>query len=330
MRTIKMKSGPVPGKAKAIALTLLITSIGLGSTAFAASSAHSKTGIQGTVVAATTQTQSSSAGFELDYFHAERVSKTYAIRLKNGLSASFDFQNGTATLTDVTGHQTTLPLEQVLLQATNGNSQAAAQMYDQLYQSISAAKSDAIMAHAGPASASANFRQPIGGTRNVSPNFFFPPPRDTGGLGDDDGSLWATPTGGDCFPIPGSCNEWSGGLSDWGPGGMSNWGWYNLWWGSAFGDPPPTSQPPRPDGCAPNDIDCILWEHDRKNACDELVSDNLSQGGMDVATGAMCAVAETPPTALGCLGAFITWGVGLHTLHKHTEQCHTPYPGPGH
>lgn len=130
MRTIKMKSGSVPGKAKAIALTLLITSIGLGSAAFAASSAHSKTGIQGTVVAATTQTQSSSAGFELDYFHAERVSKTYAIRLKNGLSASFDFQNGTATLTDVTGHQTTLPLEQVLLQATNGNSQAAAQMYD--------------------------------------------------------------------------------------------------------------------------------------------------------------------------------------------------------
>jgi len=329
MRIIEMESMIIPNKVKAIGLILLLVCGGVSNYVFAASPMPGAFGAHGTDLAAAIQAQSSSTGFELNYFHAERASKTYAIRLKNGLSASFDFQNGTVTLVDVTGSQSTLPLERVLLQVTNGNGQAASQMYDQMYQSISAAKSDAIMAHAGPASASANFRQPIGGTRNVSPNFFFPPPRDTGGLGDDDGSLWATPTGGDCFPIPGSCNEWSGGLSDWGPGGMSNWGSYNLWWGSAFGDPPPTSQPPRPDGCAPNDIDCILWEHDRKNACDELVSDNLSQGGMDVATGAMCAVAETPPTALGCLGAFITWGVGLHTLHKHTEQCHTPYPGPG-
>lgn len=200
-------------------------------------------------------------------------------------------------------------------------------MYDQMYQSISAAKSDAIMAHAGPRSANANFRPSTGGLRNVNPSFFFPPPRDTGGLGDDDGSLWATPTGGDCFPIPGSCNEWAGGLSDWGPGGMSNWGSYDLWWGSAFGDAPPTSQPPRPDGCAPNDIDCILYEHDRQNACDDMGTDNLAQGGNDLAAGTACGLAETGVGAVVCAAAIVPFVIGLHKLHKDTVTCHTPYPG---
>src|SRR5690348_1942527 len=327
MRIIEMESMIIPNKVKAIGLILLLVCGGVSNSVFAASPMPGAFGAHGTDLAAAIQAQSSSTGFELNYFHAERASKTYAIRLKNGLSASFDFQNGTVTLVDVTGSQSTLPLERVLLQVTNGNGQAASQMYDQMYQSISAAKSDAIMVHAGPRSANANFRPSTGGLRNVNPSVFFPPPRDTGGLGDDDGSLWATPTGGDRFPIHGSCNDGAEGLSDWGPGGMSNWGSYDLWWGSAFGDAPPTSQPPRPDGCAPNDIDCILYEHDRQNACDDMGTDNLAQGGNDLAAGTACGLAETGVGAVVCAAAIVPFVIGLHKLHKDTVTCHTPYPG---
>jgi hypothetical protein len=38
------------------------------------------------------------------------------------LHASFDFEHGTATLWDASGNKTTFSLQQVLLQANNGNS----------------------------------------------------------------------------------------------------------------------------------------------------------------------------------------------------------------
>ena len=321
MRIIEMNSRLVPSKTRVIVLSLLVGCSGLGGTAFAASSAPSKHGVQGANVTAAAQAESSSTGFELDYYHAEKMSKTYALRLKNGLRASLDFQNGIVTLTDATGRQKTFPLDQALLQATNGNSQAAVEMYDQMYQSISAAKSDGIMAYAGPGGADANFSQSIGLPGHVSPNFFFSPPRDTGGFGDDDGSLWATPTGGDCFPIPGSCNEWGGGLSDWGQ--------YNDWWGSAFGDPPPTTKPPRPDGCAPNDIDCILHEHDRQNACDALTWDNVKMAGSAIGTGGACyaAVQSAGLATAACAGAATLLIASVHKVNKDRRQCHTPYPG---
>lgn len=170
-----MNVKPVSSKAKAIALSLLIACSGLASTAFAAASTPGSVGIQGANRAAAAQTHSSSTNYELDYFHAYKTSKTYAIRLKNGLRASFDFDKGTATLTDVAGNRTTLPLQQVLLEANNGNSQAAAEMYDQMYQSISAANSDAITASVGPEGAGTHSR----------------PPRGWGGIGGFGGGLWS-------------------------------------------------------------------------------------------------------------------------------------------
>lgn len=327
MRIIKMNSKLIPNKAKVVALSLLIACSGLGGTAFAASSAP-RIGIQGTDAAAATQTQSTSTGFQLRYFHAEGVSKTYALTLRNGLSASFDFETNTVTLIDVAGRQKTFPLDQALLQAANGNSQAAAEMYDQLYQSIVAAKSDAIMVYAGQAGISANARQSTAGPR-LSPNFFFPPPRDTGGFGDDDGSLWATPTGGNCFPIPGSCDQWEGGLTYFGPGSLPGGDAYNQWWGSAFGDPPPTTQPPRPDGCAPNDIDCILHEHDRQVACDDNLMDNVAMAGSTLLTAGACyaAVQTAGLATAACAGSIAGTVVSVHNLEKHSRQCHTPYPG---
>ena len=88
------------------------------------------------------------SGYELNYFHAYRAARTYAIQLQNGLAATFDFRQGTATLYSGP-QQFTLPLDQVLLQAANGNSNLAAQMYNQMYGGITAAHSDAIIQSIG-------------------------------------------------------------------------------------------------------------------------------------------------------------------------------------
>lgn len=260
-------------------------------------------GIQNANRTAAAGTQSSSTDYELNYFHAYKASKTYAISLKNGLHASFDFEHGTATLWDASGNKTTFSLQQVLLQANNGNSQAAAEMYDQMYQDINAAKSDAITASVGPNSADTHI--------------FPPPPGGTIGIGTLGGPLWSTPTGGDCWPVPYPCQTWAGGLSDWGT--------YNNWWASGLGDPPPTPTPPDPDKCAPNDIDCKLWEHDRQNACDDLLGDNLTLYGLDVGVGVACGTAASGVGALICAAGLAEYGNAQYKLQKDTKKCRTPY-----
>lgn len=311
-----MNFRPDSSKVTTAALSLLIACGGMGGTALAASSTPGMTGAQRAVSAATTQAQSSSAGFQLDYFHVDKASKTYAIQLKNGVSASFDFESGIATLTDITGKQTTFPLEQVLLEEADGDSQVAAELYTQMYQSITAPKSDAIIVYAGTGGTASNFRA---GPGSVSPKFWNPPPRDTGGFGQDEGSLWARPSHGDCFPIPGSCNEWGGGLTSWGD--------YNNWGQRSFGDPPPTPKPPSPDNCNPGDVNCVLWEHDRQISCDNATSDNLSQVGTDVLAGVACGTSELGVPALVCGGMLIKMATGLHRLHKDQTKCRSPFPG---
>lgn len=288
-------------KVKAVALVFLVGCSGWSSAALAEGAARQSNIIHDTSVATM---DSSSAGYELDYFHAYKTSKTYAIRLKNGLQASFDFNTGTATIYDGVNH-TSVPLEDVLLQANNGNVQAAAEMFEQMYQSIAAANSDSIMAHEG--------------TQGYGAYWFPPPPPIDGSIGDLDGNLWMTPGQGQCWPVPTPCNEWAGGLS--------NWGAYNQWWNNPFGTPPPTTQPPRPDGCSPGDIDCIVWEHDRENACGELFQDNATLYGLDASVGYVCATAATGAGALACLGSLVVYAGAQYKLQKDTKKCHTPYPG---
>jgi hypothetical protein len=110
----------VSGTTHVVALGLLAACTAFGGTALAAGATSD--GIQNANRTAAVRTQSSSTGYELNYFHAYKASKTYAISLKNGLHASFDFEHGTATLWDASGNKTTFSLQQVLLQANNGNS----------------------------------------------------------------------------------------------------------------------------------------------------------------------------------------------------------------
>lgn len=286
-------------RGKLYGLCMLLGSAGFAGSAFAAPPAAPLQILHG----ATTH-DTGSSNVELDYFHAYMATKTYAIRLKNGLSASFDFQNGIVTLDDGKGNTTTLPLEAVLLKATNGDVQAAADMYDQMYQDISAAHSDSIMAAVGPGTAGTHF---------------LPPPRGDIGIGDSDLSLWSTPSGGTCWPVPYPCHQWSGGLSDWGV--------YNQWWGSGFNDPPPTTEPPNPDGCLPNDVDCKIWEDHRKEACDSLFGDTAwTYTFVGLAAGS-CALAESGAGAIGCAAAFASAVKSNRKLLKDSKKCRTPYPG---
>lgn len=304
-----MEISSVRSSIKSVVLGVVVLCGAWVSTALAAAPMTTHAAALVSRATAATSPASSSTGFELDYYHADSASKTYAIRLKNGLQATFDFGHDTATLY-FGPNLATFPLEQALVQANGGNVEAASEMYDQMYQEITSPHADAIMAYVGTGSY---------GTL-VNPN---PPQHGFGSVGDL--GLWSTPTGSDCWPVPYPCNQWGGGL-------LSDWGPFNQWWGSGLGDPPPTSEPPRPDGCAPNDIDCIIWEHDRKDACDGLFLDSLEDYGMAATAGAACGTALGTAGGFGvsaaaCVGAL----AGFTTTHlravKDDQKCHTPYPG---
>lgn len=296
---------------KAMALAVFVALGGFGHAALGSSATH--TGTLATNGVTTTQA-SPSSGFELDYFHTYKASQTYAIALKNGLRALFDFKHGTATIYDTSGGQRAFPLEQALLEASNGDGQAAAEMYNQMKQSLDTVHADAVTDFAGVSAM---------GT-HVSPH---PPTGGVGGIGDFGDPTWASPSGGSCWPVTFPCNEWSGALTNFGP--TAGWGMYNDWWGSSFGDPPPTSEPPRPDGCDPHDLNCIVWEHDRQSACDDLIGDSLLSGGAAVAAGLGCgsAVGSGGGLTLACVGGLAAFsGAEVHR-QKHLRKCRTPYPG---
>ncbi|MBS0558309.1 MAG: hypothetical protein JSR27_12965 [Proteobacteria bacterium] len=256
------------------------------------------------------------SGFALDYFHAYRATRTYAIQLQNGLSATFDFRQDTATL--YAGTQTiTLPLDQVLLQAANGNSKLAARMYNQMYDDITAAHSDAIMKSTGSRRAGSN------SARALAQNAQGLLPGDGGGIGDQDDAMWGLPSGGDCWPIPEPCDQWPDGDS--GPG-LST---FTYWWNTPYGSDPLTSQPPNPDNCAPGDNDCRDWENNRKNACDKDVDDGLALTASAVLASAACvgALESGGLASYACAGAFAEAVRTAYNNQKDDATCNTPYPG---
>lgn len=257
------------------------------------------------------------SGFALDYFHAYRATRTYAIQLQNGLSATFDFRQDTATLYTGT-QQFTLPLNQVLLQAANGNSNLAARMYNQMYDDITAAHSDAIMKSNGARNAGSKSLRALA---LAAPSLL---PGSGGGIGDQDDAMWGLPSGGDCWPIPEPCDQWPDGPVS-GPG----LGTYTFWWNTPYGNDPLTSQPPNPANCAPGDIDCKIWENNRKNACDSSTLDGVKVAGSAVVAAAACAsVGESLGTTVSaCLGAIALYGAEAASSSEDGKTCATPYPG---
>jgi hypothetical protein len=248
------------------------------------------------------------SGYELNYFHAYRAARTYAIQLQNGLAATFDFRQGTATLYSGP-QQFTLPLDQVLLQAANGNSNLAAQMYNQMYGGITAAHSDAII-------------QSIG-THTNSLRALSVGPGGATGIGDQNDSMWGWPDSGDCFPIPNPCQQWPDGSSG---SGLSTLYWFN----TPFGSDPLTSEPPNPDNCAPGDYKCYNWETNRENACKRSTRDGVEVAGSALLAGAACAsIGETlGATVSACLGSIALYGAVADGSAEDGKTCATPYPGP--
>jgi hypothetical protein len=249
------------------------------------------------------------SGYELNYFHAYRAARTYAIQLQNGLAATFDFRHGTATLYSGP-QQFTLPLDQVLLQAANGNSNLAAQMYNQMYGDITAAHSDAII-------------QSIG-THTNSLRALSVGPGGATGIGDQNDSMWGWPDSGDCFPIPNPCQQWPDGPS--GPG----LGTLTYWFNTPFGSDPLTNVPPSPDNCAPGDNACSIWENNRKKACNSLALDGVKIGGSFLAGAGACGSVEVTvgATTWVCLGAAALYSAEVIQGTEDAKTCATPYPGP--
>ncbi|HET9189649.1 MAG TPA: hypothetical protein VFN69_03660 [Rudaea sp.] len=248
------------------------------------------------------------SGFDLDYFHAYRAARTYAISLQNGLSATFDFRQGTATLY-YGPQQITLPLNQVFLQAANGNSNLATRMYNQMYGEITAAHSDMIAKSTGVHTNS---------LRALSVG-----PGGATGIGDQNDSMWGWPDSGSCWPVPVPCDQWPDGPS--GPG----LGTLTYWFNTPFGDDPLTSQPPNPGNCAPDDIDCRIWENDRKNACNQLIQDGVANGAAGYAAGDACIAALGTAGALtpACGGGIVVYVLSAVKLGEDMYTCNKPYPG---
>ena len=264
-------------------------------------------GLSGSIAVA--QGDTSNSGFELDYYHAYHAKRTYAIRLRNGLRATFDFRHGTATLY-ANGQQSTMPLDQVLLQAANGNSHLATQMYNQMYQDITATHSDAIMKYVGSSGAS----------NNSLHAFLAPPVTIDPGQGAND-AMWSTPDIGDCDPVSEPCQE-SGPMAPFDP--------YHSWQNVPVGTPPFTDQPPSLDNCAPGDIDCKIWENNRKNACDQLIEDGIANGTAGYVAGDACiaAVGTVGTLTPACGAGFIVYVLSAIKLSKDMYTCNEPYPGP--
>ena len=251
---------------------------------------------------------SSSPGWQVAYFHKDRASRTYALKLKNGLSAKFDFTRGVATLS-YANKQAQYSLNSVILKATNNNAQAASAMYNALYQSISAQHSDQIMHSTANGPAAANALTGPGSWVTSS--------------WDNHDPLFDVPgTPGSCWPVATPCNTYTGGLG--------NWGTYNNWWTNPFGGSggPSPSQPPNPDGCAPTDIDCKMWEHDRQNACGSINGDIGALLVVDAGTAFACAsaLASDGSLTLVCAGGLISVQETGNKLETDTQKCNTPYP----
>lgn len=251
----------------------------------------------------------SSTSAHLAYFHADRASKTYYTRLQNGVEATLDFQNDTATLY-LDGNQKQYPLQTVLLQASNGNSQAATAMYNQMYQAITEPYSDSIIA---PVDSNGSF---------ASTNAFQSAQPETEGF---ERGAWSTPLPGQCGPLTHPCSFWQKNFGDLGP--------TNFWWSSPFGNPfgdPVT--PPDPNSCAPNDDDCRRWERERKDACDEVPWAMTLSVTADAGMAGVCGLAAlqsllNPFNDLACIGTIgANAYAGRHVIVTRAK-CEDPYPG---
>lgn len=274
-------------RTKNVVLVLLIACVGLGSSI------------------AVAQSGATNSGFELDYFHAYRQARTYSIQLQNGLAATFDFRHGTATLY-YGRQQSTMPLDQVFLQAANGNSNLATRMYNQMYQNITAAHSDTIMKSV-----------PNANTHSLHP-LLSTPPGGTIGIGDSDSAEWAIPVPGDCWPVPIPCQQWPDGA----------WG-TTYWFNTPFGSDPFTNVPPNPDNCAPGDIDCKIWENNRQQACDRDFSNGLEITALTVRAAAACtsAIESLGLSSYMCAGALAAVGRAAYNNARDDATCHIPFPG---
>lgn len=305
-----MNMKPVSGRTRVLVLGVLTGCASIAGTALAAPPASAGGGSNGRV---TTQAAASPGGYDLDYFHADRASRTYAIRLQNGTQAEFDFDNGTATLY-VSGMPTILPLDQVLIEANGGDVQAASAMYDQMYRSISAPNSDAIMA--------LKSTQPFAHTQTFGGPF--DPPPIAGSIGNLDLGLWSMPAQGQCWPLPSPCQKWGGGLTN------TKWDNYNNWWSSPYGTPPPTPQPPNPYECPPGDNNCVIHETRREDACNSLGTDQALTAAALITAGKMCAdAARTRSIGKGvaCGGSLLGAGALNFKYLRDQKTCRTPYPG---